>query len=52
MATLTVLKFETADGAAKALDLIKDLSEQHLINLHDAAIVPGQRKRSQNQAVT
>lgn len=39
MATLTVLKFETADGAAKALDLIKDLSEQHLINLHDAAIV-------------
>lgn len=39
MATLTVLKFETADGAAKALDIIKDLGKQHLINLHDAAIV-------------
>lgn len=39
MATLTVLKFETADGAAKALDIIKDLGNQHLINLHDAAIV-------------
>ncbi|MDR7666436.1 DUF1269 domain-containing protein [Methanosarcina sp. Z-7115] len=39
MATLTVLKFETADGAAKALDVIKDLSKQKLINLHDAAIV-------------
>jgi uncharacterized membrane protein len=39
MATLTVLKFETADGAAKALDVIKDLNKQKLINLHDAAIV-------------
>lgn len=39
MATLTVLKFETADGAEKALDVVKDLSKQHLINLHDAAIV-------------
>ena len=39
MATLTVLKFETVDGAAKALDVIKDLSKQKLINLHDAAIV-------------
>ena len=39
MATLTVLKFETADDAAKALDVIKNLSKQKLINLHDAAIV-------------
>jgi uncharacterized membrane protein len=39
MATLTVLKFETADGAEKALEVVKDLSKQHLINLHDAAIV-------------
>ncbi len=39
MATITVLKFETADGAEKALDVVKDLSKQHLINLHDAAIV-------------
>lgn len=39
MATLTVLKFETADGAEKALEVVKDLGKQHLINLHDAAIV-------------
>ncbi len=39
MTTLTVLKFETADGADKALDIVKDLNKQHLLNLHDAAIV-------------
>lgn len=39
MATLTVLKFETADGAEKALEVVQDLSKQHLITLHDAAIV-------------
>jgi uncharacterized membrane protein len=39
MATLTVLKFETADGAEKALHVVQDLSKQNLINLHDAAIV-------------
>src|SRR5512139_857853 len=39
MATLTVLKFETADGAEKALRVVQDLSKQNLINLHDAAIV-------------
>ncbi|WP_292381934.1 DUF1269 domain-containing protein [Methanosarcina sp. UBA289] len=39
MTTLTVLKFETADGADKALDIVKDLNKQRLLNLHDAAIV-------------
>lgn len=39
MATLTVLKFETADGAEKALHVVEDLSKKQLINLHDAAIV-------------
>jgi uncharacterized membrane protein len=39
MATLTVLKFSAADGAASGLDLVKSLSKQNLINLHDAAIV-------------
>ena len=39
MATLTVLKFETADGAEKHLKWIEDLSKKNLINLHDAAIV-------------
>jgi uncharacterized membrane protein len=39
MATISVLKFETATGAEEALDLVKSLSKQHLINLQDAAIV-------------
>jgi uncharacterized membrane protein len=39
MATITVLKFETPEGAGDTLDLIKDLAKQKLINLHDAAVV-------------
>ena len=39
MATLTVLKFENADGAERALHVIQDLSKNQLITLHDAAIV-------------
>jgi uncharacterized membrane protein len=39
MATISVLKFSTADGAEQALGTLQDLSKQHLINLHDAAIV-------------
>ena len=39
MATISVLKFSTADGAEQALDTVQGLSKQHLINLHDAAIV-------------
>ena len=39
MATVTVLKFATADGANKALKQVQDLQKQHLIKLHDAAIV-------------
>jgi Predicted membrane protein len=39
MATLTVLEFETADGAEKALRVVEDLSKKQLIKLHDAAIV-------------
>ncbi|MGD8474282.1 MAG: DUF1269 domain-containing protein [Anaerolineae bacterium] len=39
MATLTVLKFSTADGAASGLDLVKNLSKQNLITLQDAAVV-------------
>lgn len=51
MATLTVLKFETADGAEKALEVVKDLSKQHLITLHDAAIVtwPEGKKKPQTK---
>ena len=39
MATLTVLKFETAIGAKNALEVIEDLRNKQLINLLDAAIV-------------
>jgi uncharacterized membrane protein len=39
MATVTVVKFGTADGANNALVKIRDLQKQHLIKVHDAAIV-------------
>jgi uncharacterized membrane protein len=39
MATITVLKFHEAQGAEKALDLVKGMTKQQLITLHDAAIV-------------
>ena len=39
MATVTVLKLPTADGADAALARIRDLQKQHLIKVHDAAIV-------------
>ncbi len=39
MATVTVLKFPTAEGANGALLQVQDLAKQHLIKLHDAAIV-------------
>ncbi len=39
MATLTVWKFETADGAQGALDKVVELSKQQLIQIQDAAIV-------------
>lgn len=39
MATVTVLKFPTAEGAMSALQRVQDLHKQHLIKVHDAAIV-------------
>ena len=39
MATLTVLKFPTADGADKMLGTIESLQKQQLITIQDAAIV-------------
>lgn len=39
MATVTVLKFPTADGALAALGLLKELEVSRFIKLHDAAIV-------------
>ena len=39
MATLTALKFDTVDGAGKALTTLENLSKQQLIEVEDAAIV-------------
>jgi len=39
MATLSVLKFSTPDGAAKMLDKFQDLQNAELIKVQDAAIV-------------
>lgn len=39
MATLTVWKFSTADGAEKALTKLEALQKQELIQIQDAAIV-------------
>ena len=39
MATLTVWKFETADGADKAEATLERLAKEELIKIHDAAIV-------------
>ena len=39
MITLTVLKFETADGAENELEVLEDLSKQQLIELQDVATV-------------
>jgi len=39
MTTLSVLKFESADGARSALGTLEDLAKRQLISVHDAAIV-------------
>ena len=54
MATLTVVKFETPNGAQEGLDTIKSLQKQHLINLIDAAIVtwPEGKKKPKTRQLT
>ena len=39
MATLTVWKFETAEGAQQALSIAEDLQKQQVVNVLDGAIV-------------
>ena len=54
MASLTVWKFESADGAAQALAKLESLSKQQLIAVQDAAIVTwpvGKKKPKTKQAV-
>lgn len=52
MASLTVWKFHTPYGADAALDRLKGLQSQQLINVQDAAIVswePGKKKPKTSQ---
>ena len=39
MATLSVLKFPNPEGADKTLSILEKLTKQHLIKIHDAAVV-------------
>ncbi len=54
MATLTVLKFPTADGAERTLGIIRDLQSKQYITLHDAAIVswPADKKKPKTQQLS
>ncbi|GAA4372407.1 DUF1269 domain-containing protein [Nocardioides caricicola] len=52
MATLTVWRYDTVDGAGRAAQLLKDLARQDGLVLHDAATVvwePGQSKPRTHQ---
>lgn len=54
MATLTVLKFPSADGAQESLKTLDDLQKQSLIKIVDAATVSwpeGKKKPKTQQAV-
>jgi uncharacterized membrane protein len=46
MSTLTVWKFNTADGAEKALSKLEGLQKQQLIQVMDAAIVSWEQGRN------
>ena len=51
--TLTVWKFDSAEGAQKAINELSDRQKQHLIEILDAAIVswkPGKKKPKTQQA--
>src|SRR5690242_20331145 len=53
MATLTVWKFDSAYGAEEAEGILKGLSQQELITIHDAAVVSweeGKKKPKTRQA--
>jgi uncharacterized membrane protein len=51
LATLSVLKFPTADGAQKMEGTLLSLQKQHLIEVQDAAIVtwPQGKKQPKTQ---
>ena len=53
MANLTAWKFDTPDGASQAVRTLKDLQDEGLILIHDAAIVewPEGRKKPKTRQV-
>ena len=54
MATMTVWKFPTSNGAAIAEETLKDLQRKELIQIHDAAIVsyPAGAKKPKTRQLT
>jgi uncharacterized membrane protein len=54
MATLTVWKFDTADGADQAVETLRSLVSQELITLHDAATVswPSDKKKPKTRQLS
>jgi uncharacterized membrane protein len=54
MASITALKFENADGAQSAVETVAGLNRDHLIQLHDAAIVswPKGKKKPKTRQLT
>lgn len=54
MASLTVWRFETPDGADRAEQILLDLSKQRLIDIEDAATVswPADRKRPKTRQLS
>lgn len=51
MATLTVLKFPSSDGARAVLSTVEELQKHQLITIHDAAIVqwPANKRKPKTQ---
>jgi uncharacterized membrane protein len=54
MATLTVWKFDSADGAERALELLERLQKEELVHINDAAYVswPEGKKKPKTQQLT
>jgi uncharacterized membrane protein len=54
MATLTVWKFPTPDGADNALSKLESLQKQELIQVHDGAVVswPADKKKPKTRQMT
>jgi uncharacterized membrane protein len=54
MATLTVWKFDSADGAERALELLERLQKEELVHINDAAYVswPEGKKKPKTEQLT